>query len=70
MTAHRFTTCNKCSSPLAIRTWHETTDAGEVRILWRCTVCNAEFESLEGRADAPDELKQSMEVFWPTLLVA
>ena len=70
MPTRRFTTCTKCSSPLAIRTWCETTDTGEARMLWRCTVCANEFETVESCADAPGELKEAMDVFWPTLLVA
>jgi hypothetical protein len=41
-----------------------------VRILWRCPQCASEFETLESCAETAGKLKEAMEVFWPTLLVA
>jgi hypothetical protein len=71
MTRHRFTTCIKCSSPLALQTWCEPADDDGVRILWRCPACASEFETVERCTDEKvGELKEAMDVFWPTLLVA
>lgn len=70
MRTRRVTTCSECSSPLAIRTWCEATDDGGVRLLWRCTVCGSEFETVESASRSADGVQEAVEMFWPTLLVA
>lgn len=70
MTARIFTVCGKCSSPLATLMWCETRDDNELRILWQCPTCANEFETIESCVETSGKLKEAMDVFWPTLLVA
>jgi len=70
MTTRILTVCTECSNPAATLTWCETTDDHELRILWRCPACKSDFETVESSAEASGKVKEAIEVFWPTLLVA
>jgi Zn ribbon nucleic-acid-binding protein len=69
MTTRTLVTCPKCFSPIAIRLWHEPEDDHEV-VLWQCSACTHRFETQEDPAVAATELKEVVQAFWPTVLMA
>ena len=64
-----FVSCPKCFSPIAIRLWHEPEDDHEV-VLWQCSACTHQFETQEDPTAAATELKEVVQAFWPTVLMA
>lgn len=63
------TKCVQCGTPLIVPEWSEIVCAGQAFHIWRCPVCEYEFETIDNCVEQATPEDKRIEEFLPNFLV-
>jgi len=64
------TTCRACGAQLFAPEWSESAAADRIVHIWNCMFCGERFETIEANAKQRVSDAETIEHFWPTLLIS
>ena len=64
------TKCIKCGAPLIVPEWSENVCADQATHIWRCPICECEFETADNCVEQAPPKDELIKEFLPNLLVA
>jgi ribosomal protein L37AE/L43A len=64
------TECIQCGTLLITPEWSETVNSGQAVHIWRCPVCEYEFETIDNVVEPMVPVGELIQEFLPNLVVA